>query len=150
MYCMSSPISCAARSDIFLKIFRNLHRFDPMRGVKLTTWVYTIVKNHCFDFIKKRRIKTTSLEGKDGVIKYAIEPSDGEGYEPPSTALTSELGQQIHNALQDLVPDQRMVFVLREYEMLDYKAIAEALDLAFVEEAGRLLGPADRLVAPAD
>ncbi len=115
--------------EVFLKFFRSLHRYDPTRGAKLNTWMFTIVKNHCFDLTKKRRIKTTSLEGKDGVVHSSIEPSDGQGYEPPNTALTSELGQQIHNALQDLVPDQRVVFVLREYEKLDYKAIADALDL---------------------
>ena len=115
--------------EVFLKFFHNLHRYDPTRGTKLNTWMFSIVKNHCFDSIEKRRIKTTSLEGKDGVINRSIEPSDARGHEPPNTALRSELGQQIHNAVQGLAPDQRFVFVLREYEGLGYKAIAEALDL---------------------
>ena len=41
--------------------------------------------------------------------------------------MRSELGRQIHNAVQGLAPDQRFVFVLREYEGLGYKAIADAL-----------------------
>ncbi len=115
--------------EVFLKFFRSLHRYDPTRGTRLNTWMFSIVKNHCFDLIKKRRIKTTSLEGKDGVINRSIEPSDAREHEPPNTALRSELGQQIHNALQGLPPDQRFVFVLREYEGLGYNAIAEALCL---------------------
>ncbi len=115
--------------EVFLKFFRSLHRYDLTRGAKLNTWMFTMVKNHCFDLIKKRRIKTTSLEGKDGVINRSIEPSDPRGHEPTNTAWRSELGQQIHNALQGLTLDQRFVFVLREYEGLGYKAIAEVLCL---------------------
>ena len=115
--------------EVFLKLFHSLHRYDPTRGAKLNTWMFTIVKNHCFDLSKKRRIKTTSLEGKNGVINRSIEPSDGQGNEPPNIALRSELGQQIHNALQGLTPDRRMVFVLREYEGLEYAAIAEVLGI---------------------
>ncbi len=115
--------------EVFLKLFRTLHRYDPTRGAQLNTWMFTIVKNHCFDLTKKRRIKTTSFEGRDGGGGRSIEPTGTPAKEPPNIALRSELGQQIHNALQDLVPDQRVVFVLREYEKLDYKAIADVLDL---------------------
>ena len=43
--------------DIFMKVFRAIDRFDPERGVKFTTWVYTFVRNHCFDVLKKRRLR---------------------------------------------------------------------------------------------
>ena len=111
--------------DIFLKVFRNLHRFDPMRGVKLTTWVFAIVKNHCFDLTKKRRIKTISLQSKDGGINRSMEPNDARRREPPEIALRSEVCQQIDNALQELRSEERLIFVLREYKGLAYKTIAE-------------------------
>ncbi len=112
--------------EIFLKVFRDLHRFDPMRGVKLTTWVFAIVKHHCFDLTKKRRIKTTSLQSEDGGINRSMEPRDARRREPPETALRSEVRQQIDKALQELRSEHRLVFVLREYKGLDYKTIAEA------------------------
>ena len=115
--------------EVFLKLFRSLQRYDPTRGAQLNTWMFTIVKNHCFDLTKKRRIKTTSLEGRNGVIDRSLEPDDGPAKEPPNIALASELGQQIHNALQGLTPDRRMVFVLREYEGLEYRAIAKVLGI---------------------
>ena len=112
--------------DVFLKIFRALDRFDPKRGVKFSTWIYTFVRNHCFDILKKRRIKTTSLHDRDG---ETIEPPDRVSPSPLRVAQSSELGGKIEEALQSLEEDQRMVFVLREYEGLDYGAIAEVLDL---------------------
>ena len=114
--------------DIFLKVFRNLHRFDPMRGVKLTTWVFAIARNHCFDLPKQRRIKTTSLQNKEGGINRSMEPNDARRREPPETALRSELGQQIDKALQALPQNQRLVFILKEYEGLGYKTVAEVMD----------------------
>jgi RNA polymerase sigma-70 factor (ECF subfamily) len=112
--------------DVFLKIFRSLDRFDPARGVKFSTWIYTFVRNHCFDVLKKRRIKTTSLHDGEGA---SLEPPDPAAPSPLRAAQASELGGKIEEALQSLEDDQRMVFVLREYEGLDYGAIAEVLDL---------------------
>ena len=135
--------------EIFLKIFRNLHGFDPMRGVKFTTWVFAIAKNHCFDLTKKRRIKTTSLQSEDGGIKRSLEPSDARRREPPETALRSEVRQKIFEALQELRSEQRLVFVLRAYKGLEYKAIAEATGTKEVTVKSRLhrakLGLRDRL-----
>src|SRR5690606_34045245 len=60
--------------DVFLKIFRSIERFDPERGVKFTTWVYTFVRNHCFDVLKKRRVPTVSMTPRDD--DAPIEPLD--------------------------------------------------------------------------
>ena len=37
------------------------------RGTKLSSWVFTFVKNYCFDVLKRRRLPTVSLDaGEDG------------------------------------------------------------------------------------
>ena len=49
----------------------------------------------------------------------------------PKTALESkELGRKIEEALSTLGEDQRMVFVLREYEGLEYGAIAQVMGVS--------------------
>ena len=115
--------------DIFLKVFRSIHRFDPARGVKFTTWVYTFVRNHCFDVLKKRRLRTTSLTSSTDDEGQREVPDD-KGPEPDSSATNKELGQQIERALMALGEDQRMVFVLREYEGLGYGAIADVMGVS--------------------
>ena len=57
--------------DIFLKVFRSLHRFDPMRGIKLTTWVFAIAKNHCFD-LPKQRIEAGGVTDAETVEVFAL------------------------------------------------------------------------------
>lgn len=118
--------------DVFLKIFRALDRFDPNRGVKFTTWAFTFVKNHCFDVLKKRRLKTVSIDssGSDEEEESSWELADGPTRRPGSEALNSELGAKIEAAIQSLTPDHRMVFVLREYEQMDLKSIADVMDVS--------------------
>lgn len=116
--------------EIFLKVFRNLGKFDPHRGVKLTTWVFSIVRNHCFDVLKSRRPRPASLGSDDDEGRAAVpEPQDETELPPLRAALDRELGGKIEEALQRLRPAYRLVFVLREFEGLDYKTIAEVTGL---------------------
>ncbi len=109
--------------EVFLKVFRAIGKFDPSRA-KFTTWVYTFVRNHCFDVLKRRRVATTSMTSSK-----PDEPSrdfaDRRELQPVQDAENQELGRRIGEALATLGEDQRMVFVLREYESLDYSEIAE-------------------------
>ena len=115
--------------DLFLKIFRALPRFDPDRGVKFSTWIYTFVKNHCFDVLKKRRIQVVSYDGSDrpGDPDKKIELPSATG-EPAELSLRGELGRRIREAVDELPYDQRVAFVLREYQGLDYREIGEIVD----------------------
>ena len=109
--------------EVFLKVFRALPRFDPTRA-KFTTWVYTFVRNHCFDVLKRRRVATTSLHAV-GPDEPARDFADRRELVPTRDAENQELGRRIGEALATLGEEQRMVFILREYEGLDYSEIAE-------------------------
>ena len=111
--------------EIFVKVFRAIDRFEPERGVKFSTWVYTFVRNHCFDFLKRRRLSTVSMSPRDDDDPLGIEPADELARRPVDSVENQELGQKIEEALAALGPDQRLAFVLREYEGLDYSAIAQ-------------------------
>ena len=52
------------------------------------------------------------------------------GPAPAASAENRELGKKIGEALAGLGEDQRMVFVLREYEGLEYAAIAEVMGVS--------------------
>lgn len=114
--------------EVFLKVFRSLHRFEPERGVKFSTWVYTFVRNHCFDVLKKRNVPTASIQANDG--ERSLELPDPRGRNPDARLSNDELGDQIEAALQALNEQQRMVFILREFEGLDYNSIADVLGVS--------------------
>ena len=108
--------------EVFLKVFRALGKFDPARA-RFTTWVYTFVRNHCFDVLKRRRLPTSSLHAV-GPDEPARDYADRRELVPAANAENQELGRRIGEALGQLGEDQRMVFILREYEGLDYGEIA--------------------------
>ena len=108
--------------EVFLKVFRAIDKFDPSRA-KFTTWVYTFVRNHCFDVLKKRRLRTTSMHAV-GADESDRDFEDQRELQPTHDLENSELGRRIGEALATLGEDQRMVFILREYESLDYREIA--------------------------
>ena len=115
--------------DLFLKIFRSLPRFDPDRGVKFSTWIYTFVKNHCFDVLKKRRLQVVSYDGTDrsGDSESRLElPSDAA--EPGDLSLRCELGRRNQEAVDQQPYDQRVAFVLREFQGLDYREIGQIVE----------------------
>ncbi len=107
--------------EVFLKVFRALPKFDATRA-KFTTWVYTFVRNHCFDVLKRRVVPTTSLHAVPA-DEPARDFADRRELQPTADAENQELGRRIGEALATLGEDQRMVFILREYEGLDYQEI---------------------------
>lgn len=108
--------------EVFLKVFRALDRFDPSRA-KFTTWVYTFVRNHCYDVLKRRRVPTASLHAT-AEDEPPRDVEDRRELRPVQEAENQELGRRIGEALAALGEDQRMAFILREYESLDYREIA--------------------------
>ena len=109
----------AIAEEVFLKVFRSIRDFDVTRG-SFPTWVYSVVRDHCYDMHQRRapaasRRPTASEESAT---------STSDELQPHQDIDSLELCRRIAEALTMLSEDQRMVFVLREYEHLGYGEIA--------------------------
>ncbi|MCM8768446.1 MAG: RNA polymerase sigma factor [Candidatus Omnitrophica bacterium] len=101
--------------ESFLRAFRKRNNF---RGrAKVSTWLYRIVTNRCYDVLRKR-----SREKK---IEY------GENYHAKSAGFNGEhwLQQEkmiamVRQEMEKLTEKQKTVFILRVYEELPYDEIA--------------------------
>lgn len=118
--------------DLYLRIFRALARFDFDKRTRFSTWIYTFTKNYCFDVLKKRRLDVVSMSGPLGATGdegAALDlPASGP---PPGESLDrAELSACVAHAVAQLPEEQRVVFVLREYEELNYPDIAEILGVS--------------------
>ena len=49
-----------ASQETFWKAYKNYNRYDPSRS--LLTWLLSIAAHHCIDQIRKRRMKTISID----------------------------------------------------------------------------------------
>ena len=106
--------------EVFIKAYRSLGRFRGDAGIK--TWLLRIAANHCKDHFKKRRLPTVSMDALPTQDFFAA-PSD-----PSQELANSELGKAIQTALDGISPKHRMAFVLREYEGMSYKEMAEVMN----------------------
>ena len=119
--------------EAFLKMYRNLASFDPAKG-GFTTWLTTLTRNLLVDNYRRSRLERASdsldesYDGKeDGATKADRLADGGKSQEQHVAGL--ELRAQIQGALQQVSPDLREAVILRDLEDLDYKEIADILQV---------------------
>jgi RNA polymerase sigma-70 factor (ECF subfamily) len=102
--------------EVFLKMWRNLKNFKREKNFK--TWLFTIARNTCFDFLRKKK-KLSTLDLKNCF------------YLTDSNALPDEifdgkiLKEKIGEALEKLSFKARKVLNLYYNEGLTFREIAE-------------------------
>ncbi len=113
--------------ESFIKAFGSLSSYSP--SYAFSTWLYRIATNHTIDYLRKRRLKTTSIhkpvQTKDGEME--IEVPD-ETYRPDRHIVTDQRNTLIQEAIDALPPKYHRVIVMRHQQEMAYDEIAEALD----------------------
>jgi RNA polymerase sigma-70 factor (ECF subfamily) len=128
---LRSPEAAAdAAQEVFLRVVKNAPTWEPK--AKVTTWLYTIARNHCIDEARKGRFRRT--ESLDEPVAR-----DGDGGDARIDRVTSDTPQQdrvahglrlrkaIDEALATLPEEQREVFLMREVSGLAFKDIADTV-----------------------
>ena len=117
--------------DVFIKVFRNLASFDPLKG-GFNTWLTTLTRNMLVDNYRRARMDrvTDSLDEsssgeEDGPTKLDRLADTGRTQEQLVSGM--ELRAQIQDALKQVSPELREAVILRDLEDMDYKDIAEVL-----------------------
>jgi len=124
--------------DTFLKAWKALPKFEGQSA--FSTWIYRIAHNTTLDWLRARKIQSTSefdeaVESK--IAAGATTTPHGEG-RPDDRLAQSELGHRIHHALSQLSPEHRSVILLREIEGLSYEEIAETAQCSIGTVMSRL------------
>lgn len=117
-----------AAQDVFVKILRNLHRYDQQRA-SMTTWVACITRNHCLDVFRARRHAMTSLDAASPDDEFHNEPPASPQQDPLRCAQQTEFRTAFLEAASELPPTQREVIVLRHVDGLSCEMIARRLAL---------------------
>ena len=110
--------------DAFVRAFRSIGSF---RGdAKVSSWLYRITINVCLDHRSRRGF--SAMEYRDTIDAMA---SGDDGLPAPGDAAAAGVMQvHINRALQRLSPRERAAFVLRHYNDLSMKEIAETLSIS--------------------
>ena len=132
--------------EAWVKGWQRLKQFQG--DASFSTWMTRIVINLCLDQLRKqKRRHMESIEAMD-------EDSGGVERQMPVVMINpterlerGELRQRIDRGLEQLSHEHRTVLVLHEFEELDYKAIARAMDCSIGTVMSRLFYARRKLAA---
>ena len=113
--------------ETFLRILKKSSRFKP--GAKFSTWMYQIALNLCRDQLRRKRrwsslIVEAVTRSEDDRPREDADPSAAD---PAAVAELREKREAVTQALSTIPPEQREVLVLKEFEGLKFREIAEIL-----------------------
>jgi RNA polymerase sigma-70 factor, ECF subfamily len=106
--------------EVFVKTWRNLKKFDQNKSFK--PWLFTIAKNTCFDFFKKKKFISLSLfeDYSDKLVDSSASPS--------KLINSLDAQQKIIPAMGKLSPQYRLVLHLYYHDQLNFREISEKLN----------------------
>jgi RNA polymerase sigma-70 factor (ECF subfamily) len=117
----------------FVKAYR---RLDSFRGdSQFYTWLYRVAHNVANDSYQARRRRRT-VEAVDVNVREPVRRDDRE--RPDRVLERQDLRDVARRALERVPPLFRAVLVLREYENLEYREIAEVLNISVGTVMSRL------------
>ena len=112
-----------AAQETFLRAYKRLHTYEPDK--KFSNWVLSIASHYCIDLLRRRRFVWLSVEDDPSVQGLS---SDDE--RPEDATLRHERAEQVRRLLDHLEPEYRVPLVLRYWQDLSYKEIAEIMNLS--------------------
>lgn len=114
--------------EAFAKAFRNLHKFK--KDYTFSTWLFRIATNNTIDFIRKKKLKTMSLNSTmsdDSGNSVNIDVEDDEN-NPQDEFIKSQRIEMVRIFVDKLPAKYRKLVQLRYFDELSYEEIAVELD----------------------
>ncbi len=111
-----------AAQEVFIKIYKNIGGFRMDSA--LSTWIYTITRNVCTDFLRKRK-EAVSLDAEDE-NRPKTEPED-QKHTPEARIEQTETQRMVREAIAQMDENYRLVITLYDLEGLSYDEIAQII-----------------------
>jgi RNA polymerase sigma factor (sigma-70 family) len=115
--------------EAFGKAFNRLEQYSP--SFAFSTWLFKIASNNCIDFIRKKRIKVTSMDtGRttdDGDVIFFDARSTT--LDPEETIIQTQKIKLMRDLVSKLKPRYKELIEKRYFEELSYEEIASELNL---------------------
>ena len=102
--------------EVFTKVFLNFKNFEERS--KFSSWVYRIAHNHCLNYINRRQ-RESEIIGEYTEEKKRI-----------SEINSADVSEKMQASLNQILPDQRGILIMKYVMGLDLKEIGETLELS--------------------
>jgi RNA polymerase sigma-70 factor (ECF subfamily) len=121
-------------NEVTQKTFIQVHeKLTELKETKrFQSWLFRIATNYCYEEDRRRKRKRWIHFSRFQREENAPSPSSWHDHEPGADQqmMRAEQSQQLQQALGELKPEQRLVILLKEYESLTFREIAEVLDIS--------------------
>jgi RNA polymerase sigma-70 factor (ECF subfamily) len=114
--------------EAFAKAFKNIHRFK--KDYTFSTWLFRIATNNAIDFIRKKKLKTMSLNttmSDDSGNSVTIDVEDDDN-NPQDEFIKSQRIEMVRIFVDKLPAKYRKLVQLRYFDELSYEEIAQELE----------------------
>lgn len=124
-----------ATQETFLSILKKLNQFDNRS--KFSTWLYTIVSNHCLMLARSEKTRRhLSLDDDEGSVpEIAV---DHWEHDPEASVERADLKSHLDEAIDKLAPEYKVIFVLRDIEGLSTEEVSSITNLSVPAVKSRL------------
>ena len=114
--------------ETFTRVFAKRNDYQP--SGKFSTWLWRIALNLCYDELRRRRRRDeSSLDAMCGDAMATLEVFVAREPAPDKSLVDQERSELVRKALMQLTETYRTVLVLRHYEDLKFREIAEVLEV---------------------
>ena len=109
--------------ETFLSVARAAKKYEP-RG-RFRTWIMRIARNQCLNRIESERRRRAAMA--DSSLDFIVPPSSEPS--PPQQIEANEQMAAVRRAISDLPERQREAIALYAFEQMQYREIAQVLDM---------------------
>lgn len=127
--------------EAFARAYRARRTFDPERP--FYGWLYQILRRLCFNHLRNSRARARLLDG--GAADWLVEAGRTATIDPATAALRAEARRRVAGAVARLPAHEREVVVLKEFDGLKYREIADLLGVPPGTVMSRLYSARKRL-----
>lgn len=108
--------------EAFVKAFKGMRTFKD--GADFYPWFYAVLRNTCFNFLRRR--KTRRESSLDAAQEYGFDVAD-VAPDPSTTLERKEMRALVRAEIDKLAPVHKEILLLRHFELLSYKEMADVL-----------------------
>lgn len=115
--------------EAFEKAFKKLDQYTPQYA--FSTWLFRIATNHCIDFIRKKKLKTTSIDeaiDDDKGGSYTIQVQ-GKSKDPEEKFIEKQKIKLMREIVTKLDEPYQTLVVMRYFKELSYEEISSERDI---------------------
>ena len=129
----------------FSKAFNNLQNYNE--EFAFSTWLFKIATNNCIDFLRKKRIQTTSLYHNSSDESEELKPIGikDKNLDPAESIMKDQRVHKIREIVEQMNPKYKQLIELRYFDELSYEEIAEKTDLPLGTVKAQLFRAKDML-----